>query len=76
MKFKISGYTKSSLIDKITKGDEKAFRLLFDTYYQQLFHHAFYYLASKEQAEECKICNGGKSSAPVNTVVVKETPRA
>ena len=52
MKFKISGYTKSSLIDKITKGDEKAFRLLFDTYYQQLFHHAFYYLASKEQAEE------------------------
>ena len=52
MKFKISGYTKSSLIDKITKGDEKAFRVLFDTYYQQLFHHAFYYLASKEQAEE------------------------
>ena len=52
MKFKISGYTKSSLIDKITKGDEKAFRLLFDTYYQQLFHHAFYYLSTKEQAEE------------------------
>lgn len=48
----MSGYTKSSLIDKITKGDEKAFRLLFDMYYQQLFHQAFYYLSSKEQAEE------------------------
>lgn len=52
MNFRTRGYTKSSLIDSIAKGDEKAFRLLFDMYYQQLFHHAFYYLSSKEQAEE------------------------
>ena len=52
MNFRTRGYTKSSLIDNIAKGDEKAFRLLFDMYYQQLFHHAFYYLSSKEQAEE------------------------
>lgn len=43
---------KPSLIDQIIKGDEKAFRLLFNMYYQQLFHHAFFYLSSKEQAEE------------------------
>lgn len=52
MKFRTRGYAKSSLIDNIAKGDEKAFRLLFDMYYQQLFHHALYYLSSKEQAEE------------------------
>lgn len=52
MKFRTRGYAKSPLIDNIAKGDEKAFRLLFDMYYQQLFHHAFYYLSSKEQAEE------------------------
>lgn len=52
MKFRTRGYVKSSLIDNIAKGDEKAFRLLFDMYYQQLFHHALYYLSSKEQAEE------------------------
>ena len=49
MNFRTRGYTKSSLIDNIAKGDEKAFRLLFDMYYQQLFHHAFYYLSSKER---------------------------
>lgn len=52
MNFRTKGDTQSSLLDSITKGDEKAFRLLFDMYYQQLFHHALYYLSSKEQAEE------------------------
>ena len=56
MKFRTRGYAKSPLIDNIAKGDEKAFRLLFDMYYQQLFHHAFYYLSSKEQAEEAVRC--------------------
>lgn len=40
------------LICNIIKGDKKAFRLLFDRYYQKLFHSAIYYLSSKELAEE------------------------
>lgn len=52
MNFKKSKCHKSSLLDSIANGDEKAFRQLFDIYYQQLFHHALYYLSSKEQADE------------------------
>ena len=43
---------EKDLIFKICKGDEKAFRQLFDMYYQKLFHLAFYYLSSKELSEE------------------------
>ena len=42
----------NDLISNIIQGDEKAFRLLFDMYYQKLFHLAIYYLSSKESAEE------------------------
>lgn len=41
-----------NLIYKVIKGDKAAFRQLFDLYYQQLFHYAFYFLSSKEVAEE------------------------
>ncbi|MCC8134020.1 MAG: RNA polymerase sigma-70 factor [Tannerellaceae bacterium] len=37
---------------KIAAGDEHAFRSLFDTYYQRLFHLALFYLKSKELSEE------------------------
>lgn len=42
----------NNLIPNIIQGDEKSFRLLFDMYYQKLFHLAIYYLSSKESAEE------------------------
>lgn len=41
-----------NIIDKIVQGDERAFRLLFDRYYQSLLHLAVYFLNSKELAEE------------------------
>lgn len=40
------------LLKKIALGDEQAFKQLFDTYYQKLFHLAFYFLRSRELAEE------------------------
>ena len=40
------------LLCKISEGDEVAFRLLFDIYYQKLFHFALYFIKSKELAEE------------------------
>lgn len=43
---------KSILLDKISRGDEAAFRLLFDLYNKKLFHFAAYLLKSKGQAEE------------------------
>lgn len=43
---------KAVLIKRISQGDETAFRLLFNLYYQKLFHVAFYFLKSKELAEE------------------------
>lgn len=41
-----------SLFGKVVKGDEAAFRLLFETYSRRLFHVAYYYLNSRELAEE------------------------
>lgn len=40
------------LLGKISEDDEGAFRKLFDTYYQKLFHLALYFIKSKELAEE------------------------
>ena len=40
------------LLSQIADGDERAFRKLFDKYYQKLLHLAFYFLKSKELAEE------------------------
>jgi RNA polymerase sigma-70 factor (ECF subfamily) len=42
----------ATLINKITNGDEVAFKRLFMLYYQRLFHLAMYFLKSKELAEE------------------------
>ena len=41
-----------SLFEKVVRGDEAAFRLLFETYSRCLFHVAYYYLNSCESAEE------------------------
>lgn len=41
-----------SLVERISEGDERAFRLLFDRYYLNLLHLAIYFLKSKELAEE------------------------
>lgn len=41
------------LLNQISQNNERAFRSLFDLYYQRLFHLAFYFLRSKEFAEEC-----------------------
>lgn len=41
-----------SLWNKIIRGDERAFRVLFETYSRRLFHLAYYYLHSREVAEE------------------------
>lgn len=40
------------LLGKIAQGDERAFKQVFDKYYQKLFHLAFYFLKSRELAEE------------------------
>lgn len=41
-----------SLFNKAITGDEMAFRLLFEAYSKRLYHLAYYYLHSKEIAEE------------------------
>ena len=41
-----------SLFKSVVRGDETAFRLLFETYSRRLFHVAYYYLNSRELAEE------------------------
>ena len=43
---------KTTLLVKISQGEETAFRQLFDMYYQKLFHVAVYFLKSNELAEE------------------------
>lgn len=40
------------LLSKVAGGDEKAFRRLWDIYYQKLFHLALYFVRSKELSEE------------------------
>lgn len=40
------------LQNKVSNGDEKAFRLLFELYSQRLYNLAYYYLQVKELAEE------------------------
>lgn len=41
-----------SLFSKAIRGDEKAFKFLFETSSRRLFHVAYYYLHSRELAEE------------------------
>ena len=48
----MEGESIISLFGKVVKGDEAAFRLLFETYSRRLFHVAYYYLNSRELAEE------------------------
>ena len=43
---------RTTLLVKISQGEETAFRQLFDMYYQKLFHVAVYFLKSNELAEE------------------------
>ncbi len=51
MKFE-TDMERRELICRISRDDETAFRRLFDSYYQKLFQVAFYFLKSKEPAEE------------------------
>ena len=48
----MEGESIISLFGKVVKGDEAAFRLLIETYSRRLFHVAYYYLNSRELAEE------------------------
>jgi len=43
---------KDITIQLIAKSDRKAFRQLFEIYYQKLFHSALYFVKNKELAEE------------------------
>lgn len=43
---------EATLLERISQGDETAFRSLFDLYYDKLLHVAFYFLRSKEFSEE------------------------
>ena len=40
------------ILKQVSEGNESAFRIFFDIYYQRLFNVAFYFLKSKECAEE------------------------
>lgn len=51
MKFETDS-ERRELVYRISRDDETAFRRLFDSYYQKLFQVAFYFLKSKELAEE------------------------
>lgn len=50
--FKVEKKNVISLFEKVVKGDESAFRVFFETYSRRLFHLAYYYLNSRELAEE------------------------
>ncbi|GHU83222.1 DNA-directed RNA polymerase sigma-70 factor [Bacteroidia bacterium] len=45
-------YENATLLSRIIQGDEAAFRIFFDKYYQKLFHLAVYFLRTKELGEE------------------------
>ena len=64
----MEGESIISLFGKVVKGDEAAFRLLFETYSRRLFHVAYYYLNSRELAEEaigCFYCHLAKAGNAV-----------
>ncbi len=48
----LNSTSDSYIIIRIKRGDEAAFRTLFDTWCGKLFHFSFRYLKSHEQAEE------------------------
>ncbi len=43
---------QSALLQQVALGNNAAFRQLFDSYYQRLYHVALYFLKNKELAEE------------------------
>lgn len=40
------------LIEKLQEGDEKAFQVIYDRYWQRLYQLCFYYTAAREEAED------------------------
>jgi RNA polymerase sigma-70 factor (ECF subfamily) len=48
----ILSYKNTRLLERISKGDENAFKELFDIYYHKLFNEAYYFLKDKECAED------------------------
>ncbi|MEO9021461.1 MAG: sigma-70 family RNA polymerase sigma factor [Ginsengibacter sp.] len=45
-------HTEKELLAQIAEGDEKAFRVLFGGYYEQLFNYVFSFLKSRQITEE------------------------
>ncbi|HEU5366176.1 MAG TPA: RNA polymerase sigma-70 factor [Hanamia sp.] len=45
-------HTEKELLEQISAGDEKAFRALFATYYEQLYRYIFGFIKSKQVSEE------------------------
>lgn len=45
-------HTEIELLAQVSQGDEKAFRYLFDSYYEKLYHYIFGIIKSKQVAEE------------------------
>ncbi len=43
---------ESELLAKIAKGDERAFKIIFDTYHHKIFLYALRYMKSEPEAEE------------------------
>ncbi len=45
-------HTEKELLAQVSAGDEKAFKDLFATYYEQLYHYIFGFIKSKQVSEE------------------------
>ncbi|TDW50019.1 RNA polymerase sigma-70 factor (ECF subfamily) [Flavobacterium sp. 270] len=48
----VSGHNETILVSELKEGNEKAFRKLFDLYYQDIYGYSISLLKSKEAAEE------------------------
>ena len=40
------------LLERLSKGEKKAFQVIYDCYWERLYHLCFYYAASREEAED------------------------
>ena len=47
-----NSHTEKELLTQVSEGDEKAFRDLFESYYEKLYHYVFGFIKSK-QVSEC-----------------------
>ncbi len=40
------------LLERLSKGEKKAFRIIYERYWERLYHLCFYYTSSREEAED------------------------